>query len=313
MSVVSNKKAAAHVKRTLAAGFAYVLIANALWSFVPMLAKVGLRYMDPYTLTFVRIAITVAGFAVVLLLMRKSAKVDKGDIPWLILGGLGMGGNYALYIMGIKHTTASAANLVVQIEVVSLILLSWMFLKERMTGVKLLGILLTLAGVGVVLLDGKAPGQILASSNFTGNILVFLSGPAWGCYGLAQKILTDRKASSLGSLVWIFTVSAVVTSVPAAVLGGHVQPMGFWPVMAVVALALACTVLGYILIARGFEALDASTVASTTSILPVFTIFNAHFLLGEAVTGVILLGAVLVIAGIVTVARADSYAALEKR
>lgn len=311
-AVAQESKGGAPAAPGVAAGFAWVLLANALWSFVPLLAKVGLHYMDPFVLTFVRILLSVAGFGVILLLKRSLARVQARHIPWLILGGLGMGGNYTLYIMGIEHTTASAANLVVQIEVVSLIIFSWLFLRERMTATKVGGILLTVLGVSVVLWSKQSPAAGSSSSALTGNLLVLLSGPAWGLYGLAQKVLSLRGVPATNALVWIFVVAGIVSGVPAMVMGGPVKAMGIWPIFAVAALALVCTVLAYVLIAKGFDALDASTVASTTSILPIFTIVNAHLLLKEQITGAILLGAALVVTGIVTVARADSMGAMER-
>ncbi len=72
-----------------------------------------------------------------------------------------------------------------------------------------------------------------------------------------------------------------------------------WPqVAAVLYLGLGGTGLAYILLAKGMARLEAATVGLLGATLPLFTMVQAHFLIGEEITIYLMGGAALVIAGV---------------
>jgi len=288
-----------------------ILGATILWSAIPICVKLALSAYDPYTLVLIRLIITTSAFAAAILpsIIRdgwqKTMAADRRDIPWLVVGGLGMGGNYVLYFVGLEFTTASAANLIVQIEVVALILLGWLILHEPMGRAKVGGIVLTLAGVGLVFWNGESFRALAESKNLLGNLIVFISGPIWALYGLAQKVLAHRRVSDAAALVYIFTIATVISIVPVPFAYERRGPVTPVVIAAMLILSLLGTAFAYFLLARAFRVLQASTVATTASILPIFTIIEAAIFLGERIAPVAVAGAVLVVSGIAIVSRAE--------
>lgn len=81
----------------------------------------------------------------------------KKDIPWGILLSGSFLGTYLsmiVWIAGFKYTLASVAAILNQVSVIFILVLAWIFLKERLTPRKILGSLLGVAGVVLMILAG---------------------------------------------------------------------------------------------------------------------------------------------------------------
>lgn len=285
------------VKRTLAGVF-YVVWATILWSTVPICVKFALAALDAYTICWLRFAVGAAVLLALQLLSKQDYRLPKQYIPLIAIGALGIGGNYVMYIRGIQSTTASAGNVVVQFEVVSLILLGHLILKEELTSARIAGMLITFSGVAVALWNGENLSALLSSENFFGNLLILIAAPLWAVYGIAQKILADRGFGVSLSLTYMFILASVIT-LPVALAGFDVR--GPFSPSVVVALVVVCifgTALAYVMIGKGLEILDASTAGVITCLLPIFTIVNARIFLREEISPLLGLGAVLVVVGI---------------
>jgi drug/metabolite transporter (DMT)-like permease len=75
-----------------------------------------------------------------------------------------------------------------------------------------------------------------------------------------------------------------------------------WPALvALVYLGLIATGVAYIFLAKGMQRLEAATVGLISSTLPVWTMFQAHYLLGEAITPYLVAGMALIIAAVVLI------------
>ncbi len=309
----ANKKYAYNgrsVRRTII-GAVYVIGATGLWSAVPICVKFALKAVDAYTICWIRF---VVGALILLCLqaVRGTIRpVSRDDVALLFLGAVGIGGNYVMYIRGIQSTSASAGNIVVQFEVISLVILSYFVLKEQMTPYKILGMIVTFAGVSVALWNGESLRGLLSSENFFGNLLILIAAPLWAVYGIAQKILADRGFGVSSSLVYIFSIAALLTF-PAVGLGFNLHGQFTASVItALIVVSVFGTAIAYVMIGKGFELLDASTAGMITCLLPIFTIVNARIFLGEQLTPMIALGAVLVVSGIFVIGQAEASAHAE--
>jgi len=81
------------------------------------------------------------------------------------------------------------------------------------------------------------------------------------------------------------------------------SPIHWQQVAAVLYLGLGGTGLAYILLAKGMARLEAATVGLLGATLPLFTMVEAHFLIGEEITIYLMGGAALVIVGVALVMR----------
>jgi drug/metabolite transporter (DMT)-like permease len=290
-----------------AVGILYVLAAVLLWSVIPLLVKQIVPPFDPRWVAMLRLVLGTGFLAVAerLIAVRSPAPVPprwrKRELALLIAAGATIGGDYLLYTAGIARTTASAGNLIVQIEIIALSLWGLIVLKENVSAVKLSGMALCFAGVFLVGWNGQSLHALARSEYFAGNLLVLGGGLCWSVYALTQKMLLDTRGAG-ETVVPIMAIGAVMAAAvavfsPSAVRAPTALQWGY-----LVGLGCFCTGLSYLLMVRGLQRLEASHLALLATLNPIFTMIEAHFLLGENLTGFLIAGAVLVVSGVVLMA-----------
>lgn len=287
-------------------GIAYVVAAAVMWSLVPVSIKKVSAAMDAYTITWVRFA----GVSLLLLIYAHLSgdlkTLRRRDIGLIVAAGAGIGLNYVLYTCGIRLTTASAGNVVVNFEAIWLVVLGRLWLKERLGGAKLVGAIITFAGVFAAIWNGEALAALIKSDYFIGNMLIVACSMPWAVYGIGQKILVERGLATSAALACIFGVAALFT-LPVMLVGYDVKlPLDLSAWIWLFVLVVMATLAAYVFMAKGFEKLDASTAGVITCILPILTIFAARIFLDEVVSYTVILGAGLVVAGMIIIGNAEA-------
>ena len=108
-------------------------------------------------------------------------KVERKDILRLAICGIfGVAINQLFFFEGLNLTTPINAAIVMTINPILVILLSFFIIKEAITFRKSLGVLLGLTGAAILILKG---GSVDFSSNHqTGNLFVFINASSYGLY-----------------------------------------------------------------------------------------------------------------------------------
>lgn len=285
--------------RRKAAGFFYVIAATILWSFSPVCIKFALKSIDPFSLGWLRFAIGTLLLFAMSKARGNSIVLSRQQRILAAAGGFALGLNHTIFILGVKFTTASASGIIVQLEVVSLVALSYFFLKDKIGRLKGFGILLTLSGVALAAWNGTTGVNDLVSSQYLkGNLLLLLSSPLWAVYAIMQKLISDSGISASTSIPYIFAFASVATAPTAFAFHNVCGPMDlqFWLWVAV--FIVFATVGACALMAKGFDCLPASTAGVISSFYPIVTILMAWVFLGEMPTLMMWAGALLVVAGI---------------
>lgn len=112
--------------------------------------------------------LTIAFFSFCLILLliadmdEAVSVVTSNDIGWfLLLGILGAGISFILYVIGIQWTAPTTASMVAMVEPVTASLFGFLLIGDRLTAIQLLGMVLIL--VTVIALSVKKPPQPQAS------------------------------------------------------------------------------------------------------------------------------------------------------
>ncbi|UCH33024.1 MAG: DMT family transporter [Armatimonadota bacterium] len=275
-----------------------------MWSCVPLLIKQVAPPFDVRWVALLRLVMGAAFLVVAEGLIADRASATGARIRWrgrervwLALGGAGIGGNYLLYTLGVARTTATAANLIVQVEVIGLALWGILILKEPVTRAKGLGMALCFSGVSLVAWNGESLAGLAQSRYLAGNLIIAAGGLSWSIYGLSQKVLL-RSGGVAETVIPILVIGAGIAAIAAAFAPPLSRPPTALELAYLGALGFACTGMGYLLMVRGLRVMEASSVALVSALMPVFTMIEAHLLLGEELTGFILGGAALVVGGI---------------
>ena len=285
-----------------------VLATTWLWSLIPLAVKVAYTSFNPAFIAFARLVGGTLVFAVVEIASGRKLRIPPAkspvDLPgpkwirfrgWIAIAAVGISGDLLLYTLGLRYTTASAATLIVSTDGVMMALLGVVVLGERMSWFKASAAVTALTGLFLVNWNGQDLSALLASRYLLGNVLVLCAACCFATYGLGQRALAKAPG---GTLLPVFLLASALASVAAAA-----QPAAHAPVTVPAALSLAflglvATGLAYILLVKGMARLEAATAGLLASTLPLFTMVEAHFVLGERITPYLVAGAALVIAGV---------------
>jgi uncharacterized membrane protein len=101
-------------------GVVYLALMTLIWGFVPILVKIALRAIDPFSLTFLRIAIGGGSLTLIYALRGKGKGLRGIDFrsPINILGGVSAGINFTLFTVAVGLSRASVISLGMQLQVV---------------------------------------------------------------------------------------------------------------------------------------------------------------------------------------------------
>ena len=255
----------------LAKGHMAILLANVIFGLgVPVTKALLNDWVTPMGYMASRCVGATILFWVVACFMPKE-HVERRDLITIMLGGLlGFFISQTLTAEALKYTTPVYFSLVAALTPVAVMILAALFIKEKITGVKTLGVILGISGALLMLFMSWSGGT--GSNDLLGISLAVLSVLTWAVYLIITRKVSE-KYSSVTQMKYVFLVSTIVT-VPIALITEPVQPLysAAWQWSGVAEMAfivLFATGLGYFLIPYAMKFLRATTVSIYTNIQPV--------------------------------------------
>lgn len=147
-------------------------------------------------------------------------KIDPKDFVKIFVAAIfGVAINMLLFFKGLEFTTPIHASVIVTLTPVLVLLMSALFLKEKITFLKILGVAFGLAGAVVLTVYGKSTR--IADNVLLGNSFVFINMVSYSIYIILIKQLTT-KYHPLTFIKWLFLFGLVL-----------VIPFGYADVMAI--------------------------------------------------------------------------------
>lgn len=267
-----------------------VLVA-ALWGVNFVVIDVGLDHFPP--LLFSALRFLVAALPAVFFVGR-----PKVAWKWIVGVGLALGvAKFGLLFVGMDAgMPAGLSSLVLQIQAVFTALFAVVALSERPGRVRVLGMVVALAGIGVAAVDEGETGPLTAFAVVIG---------AAACWGVSN-VLT-RKASpsdSLNFMVWVSTVPVLPLLGLSLLFEGPGRDAEAlrsldWSGAGIIAyVAWVTTVFGFGVWGFLLRRYPASTVAPFSLLVPVFGMSSAALVLGEPVSGLRWCAAALLVGGV---------------
>lgn len=296
-------------------GILALLGATLFWGAGPVITKLGVREVPPYSLAFLRFFL-----AVVLLLpfflASRHRKIQRSDLPKFLMAGLtGSGLNAIFFMAGISRTTAiSSAAIFATVPLVNA-LAATLILREKASSVRIFGIAIGLIGSLLIALgpkflgvgNGQAPGDIW------GNLLVGISVVSWVTYIILSKELLVKY-----SPLTVTTISFMVGTIfllPFFFVELISNPSWYLAmtqvgIISIIYGAIFAFVLSFLLYQYGLKQTSAFEAGAVLYLNPVLASIFAIPILGEWPTPIFLVGTGLILGGVFL---ATTYEFIKKR
>ena len=280
--------------------FLLLALANLLWSGNWIAGRALRDSFDPITLNFWRWAIATLALAPFALpaLRGQGALLRRHAGILLLLSLTGIAVFQSLVYLGLRSTTAVNAVLINSSIPLFMLLCSWVIERERASRRQIAGMLVSLAGILVILSRGS-PGALLELEVHAGDAWILLAMPVWGIY----SVLLKRRPAELGGLPFLFVISlaGVVMLLPFTSLAAAQQPLAFptaAEALGVLYMGLMASVVAFICWNRGVAAIGANAAGFTVHLLPAFGTLLAIAFLGETFAPFHAAGIATILAGV---------------
>lgn len=269
------------------------------WGVNFVVIKLGLQGMPPFLLAGLRF--TLVAFPAIFFVRRPPI-----PLRWLVVYGMTISfGQFAFLFLAIKlGMPAGLASLVLQAQAFFTLLLGALLLAEKLRWNHIVGIIIATLGMFLLATAGME-GQTSAGITLTTMMLTLSAALSWGLGNITNKIIMRNRSVPIMSLVvW----SALVPIVPffacsllfdgQAAIVYSLLHIGLQTVLALFYLAFVATIVGYAIWGNLLSRYETWRVAPLSLLVPVVGIITAALVLDEHLSGQQMLGAVVIILGL---------------
>jgi drug/metabolite transporter (DMT)-like permease len=280
---------------------------------VPITLAIVLKKLDVYTINwfrFVTAFILLGCYLVKQKNLPKLSQLKTVPIYLFAIAILGLMGNYIFFVMGLKATSPSHAEVLIQLAGVFLSMGGLLIFKERYTRYQWIGVGILLTGfIGFF----SEQLKVLATDSdryINGSLMLIVAGITWAIYALIQKQLLTRLDST--HIMWVIYGACGLLFWTVA------KPQTLLQLNAIEWSALIfCglnTVIAYGAFAESLQHWEASRVSAILALAPIFTIVSMSLMAWlapglvtpEHLTALGLVGAILVVAGSMSISLGKS-------
>jgi drug/metabolite transporter (DMT)-like permease len=288
-----------------ALAFLFLALANLFWAGNWVIGRALRDVFDPISLNFWRWVIAVVVLAPFALpgLAAKRGVIRRHAGLLALLAVLSVSIFQSLVYLGLQSTTAVNAVLINCSGPLFILLCAWVLEGERATLRQVAGLLISVAGILVILSRGD-PAALLQLEFHSGDAWILLAVAIWGVY----SVLLKRRPPELGGVHFLFVLSAagVLFLAPAFVLQTlHAPPRAPTAVelAAVLYVGLAASLGAFLLWNRGVAVVGANAAGFSLYLLPTFGTLLAIAFLGETFGTFHAVGIATIVAGVILATR----------
>jgi drug/metabolite transporter (DMT)-like permease len=277
-----------------------LILATSIWGSAFLAGSVATEELSPITVAFLRFL----GAAIILFPFMWYKEPNRPRISmrdWIFFILLGLTGIFLyniFFFLATKYVPIIKSSLFIATNPVLIVLLSAVFLKEKISIRQIIGLLLALLGGFYIIVNGDF--EQFAHLGFTKMDLVLLGAViSWASYTVLGKVVL-RKFSSLVSTTYAVGFGTLFLF-PFALAETTWRELAqtTWPTwIAIIDLAVLVTVISFILWYEGVKLIGASKSAIFINFMPLSAVIMAILFRGEYFAVHHFIGAILVILGV---------------
>jgi len=255
-------------------------------------------YIEPFGFILLRVTGAAILFWSISIFAPKE-KIATSDWPRIIGCAIfGMVINMLFFFKGLSLSTPINSSVIITLSPVMVLILASILIKERITLLKTIGIIVGMAGALVLVLFSSDQNQN-APNIPLGNVLFIVNAFSYGLYLILVKPLT-RKYHAITLMKWLFLI-AVFINLPitytefVAVDWGNLPFDAIWKMGYVV---LGTTFMTYLLNIYALKQLSASTISAFIYLQPLIAITFAIMVGADSLNWTKGIAATLVFVGV---------------
>ena len=279
----------------------FIVFLFLLWGGNVVAIKVGLEGLPPFGMAALRFVIAGLCLAAWMRAQDIPFRPARREVLHHTINGLSFAAQIGLFYLGVAHTSASHASLLINSNPFFVLLLAHFFVAgDRLTAQKVFGLTLAFIGVAFIFIDQ------IGSGNLLGNALVFASAALLG----ARIVYVKRLISTIEPSQVVFW--QMVVGVPLFLWASRLTEAGrawhFSPSVTAALLFQGIVVGAFCFLAATMllQRHNPSTLSAFSFLIPLSGVTLSHLLLGDPLTRNLLFSSAFVALGIALVHKPTS-------
>ena len=268
-----------------------------IWGINFVVTKYATTIFKPVAFTGLRVG-TAALFLLIVALLRGKIGLPRRDVIGLLLIGMVGNGLYQLFFVhGLARTRAGNAALIVAAAPAFIALIARARGLERVKRMTLVGIALSVLGVGLVIVGSASSSN--RKTTLLGSLLVFFGVLCWSVYTIMLQPYTKRiDVIKLSAITMVGgAVPLLIASTPA-LIGTNWSAVGRGGWLALFYSSVISMGVAYFFWYRGLRVLGPTRTAVYANLQPIIALLVAWAFLGEIPTIFQGVGAATIVAGV---------------
>ena len=281
---------------------AALLLVVLVWGINFPVLKAALGAMHPHVINIFRFVVSAGVLGALYAAQRATweagfwAPLRTHARQIVTLGLLGYVAYQISFIVGVDHTTAGSAALIMASAPLWTAILSRVAGYERLGYVAWIGLLISLLGTGLVIAAGA---DAALSGSLFGNLLMLLAAVLWGAYTAFNKTVvhdvSPTGATFFGILVALPFLTAIGLPYVDTVVWSAVDT---WVWAAIIFSGGLSTGIAFAIWNTAVKTVGPSNTAVYSNLVPLVALLGGIVVLGETVTWPQIAGGALIIGGL---------------
>jgi drug/metabolite transporter (DMT)-like permease len=281
-----------------------LILTTLFWGGTFIAGRIAAQQIGPLSGTLGRFV--AASLALLALLWIRGERLPRlSRSQWLLVSAMalsGMIGYNAAFFLGLRQIDASRASLIIALNPIFITLGSALFFGERLPGLGLAGIGVSLVGAALVITRGNI--EQLSIGFGQGELFILGAVICWLAYTLlgkaALRTLTPLAATTYASLIGCLGLLPLAYFFESGSLSAPSSSL----LLALAYLGLFGTALGFTWYSDALRGIGPARTGIFLNLVPLFGVLLGVLLLGERLALPTLFGGALVVAGVTLTNRA---------
>ncbi|MDF1546340.1 MAG: DMT family transporter [Bacteroidales bacterium] len=277
----------------------YIAMLGAMlfWGFSFIWTKKLLQFYEPFTILLLRLIISSLFLLVTGLALKKLQAIKLKDIRIIAL--LAFFEPFLYFIgeaYGLKYVSATASSVLIATIPLFSPVAAWFFFKDKLSILNFAGILISIIGIYLVILNENYE----LDASFIG--ILFMGLAVFSAIGYSVVVMNAAKRYNVFSIIFYQNLFGILFFLPfffyfdfEHFIQVEITLEIIKPLMA---LAILASSVAFMLFTYGIRELGLVKANSISNIIPVFTAIFSYLVLDEILSGINIIGILIVLSGL---------------